>query len=1716
MVLLENENNTLPLQTTSIALFGGGAVRTIKGGYGSGDPYNGGLSGGGAWDVELNERYNIHIYNSFKKAGYNIVNSEMLDEYAAAYDAEHEIQGNSTMSCFTFPELEITDSQLKDAAAATDTAIYVISRNAGEGTDRTLDGTQGTYQEEAYDIGDYNLTALERENLERVAAAFDKTIVVLNVGGIVDTKFYDEIEGLDAMLLMGQAGQEGGNALMDVLSGAVTPSGKLADTWAVDYSDYPASDTFANADGDISKEVYSEGIYVGYRYFDTFNVTPAYEFGYGLSYTDFSVETQSVEATADTVTVTAKVTNTGDTYSGKEVVQVYFSAPDSEQAEKEYQELAAFGKTDELAPGESQILTLSFDTADMAYYNEEQAAYILDAGTYYIRVGDSSRNTSVAAAIELDQAVITEQLSNQLTVPDEEDLIEWTKPDTSYSYRTEAQEKAAAPVIQIAAADVATENHTSVYENEEVTTYTTDPNYEATQSYEKVEVVEEKNSTLKDVIDGKVTMGEFIAQMSLEELAALNCGSGWGVANENSPIVGSNSATVKGAAGETTLYEEYGIPSIVLADGPGGVRVAQEFDATVESTGETQTYYQYCTAWPVSYVQAQTWDVDLVEQIGEAFGEEVDEMNITLLLGPSQNIHRDPLCGRNFEYYSEDPVMAGVMAAACTKGVQATPGVGACLKHFAANNQESNRSAVDTIVSERTLREIYLKGFEIAVKEARPMSIMTSYNLINGVPTADSYDLCTNIARGEWGFDGLIMTDWNGGSSTPMISMHAGNDLIMPGGSSKAENIVNGMCDNAPVFDERGQVDVQVDTLYGFIPYYSSTWNEFQVSADGTTEVTATLGDGYTATVDADGKILVNGEEIYLSYSTGWFSPGKFSNPVTTEVASVGNDGKTITYKGSYEDNNIICLGDVQKSAINNLNIIMNSNIMARQYDVDVEDYSTALGELASYQTVTKSEVIPSIGYSTVTEGFDWGPAITKVILHVGQEMSGTLDTENFNVSVTRKAISGWLLGPSSGTRNVTAAYVSDAEGNKVETGTCITLEMEVHPDLGISSPFNYNFFGSGHNEYVETDYSVSLNQALTSVDGSSINFTANQFESDATLICDDFDLSGSYTYADEEFGDITLTYGAYTPESATKDNKQNALIIWLHGAGEGGTDPRVALIGNKVVNLATDTVQKYFDGGAYVLAPQCGTMWMDDGTGSYTSDGTSMYTRALMALIKNFVRSNPDIDSNRVYIGGCSNGGFMTMKMITSYPDYFAAAYPTCEALTDSALTDEMVESIKNMPIWFTHAKTDTTVRIGTIDEDGTFTANGNYSPKAYERLVAAGGSDIHFSLFDRVVDTTGLYKKADGTPYEYNGHWSWLYVLNDECVDTIDGQEVTIWQWMSQKSKENRDLGRVIALLDSLDASDYTAASWAPVEEALAAAKAVAADQTATQSDVDAVLADLLAAFGGLEYGIQTLHLETAIEIAEDFVSYANKYTGTDALAEVVESGKVVLADASSTQEDVDAATYAILDALAALSEEADAGALERLLDAAKGLLNGNYTSDSLDVLRKAIEAAEAVLNNPDSTEADFSEAYNNILDAIIHLELQANKAALKAMIAKAEAVLENEGTYVAGTVEGLAEELAAAREVYEDDNASQSTVNEAVTSLTLKLANARLIGDVDGDGVVATSDSVSLLQYASESRELSADEAAAADVNGDGVVDTSDAVRILQFAAEKIAAF
>jgi len=454
--------------------------------------------------------------------------------------------------------------------------------------------------------------------------------------------------------------------------------------------------------------------------------------------------------------------------------------------------------------------------------------------------------------------------------------------------------------------------------------------------YEKVEFVEKRDIKLMDVINGNATLQELVAQMSAEQLATLNCGTGWGVADNDNPVVGGSSKSVPGAAGETThiLADDFGIPSLIVADGPGGIRVTQEFEATDMITGEKVTVHHYCTAWPVGNLISQSFDTEIMELVGLGLAEELDELGIAIVLGPGMNIMRDPLCGRNFEYFSEDPLLSGVMAAAITDGIQSIPGIGACVKHYVANNQETDRNTVDTWITQRTFREIYLKGFEIVVRQSQPMSIMTSYNLVNGISTADNYDLCTDIARGEWGFKGLIMTDWNGGSSTPSISMHAGNDLIMPGGFLRMMNILLAFNTINPEFDSRGQVSM---SNFPPFPIHFTNWNSFTLDPAGKDEVTAVISDEHTAEVK-DGQMLVDGKPIFTKASGFMelmrdrekFIP--FIAPATTDIASLSEDGKRITYKGTLNRTKHICLGDLQRCAVNNINVIMRSIAMKKRY----------------------------------------------------------------------------------------------------------------------------------------------------------------------------------------------------------------------------------------------------------------------------------------------------------------------------------------------------------------------------------------------------------------------------------------------------------------------------------------------------------------------------------------------------------------------------------------------------------------------------------------------------------------------------------------------------------------------------------------------------------------------------------------------------------------
>ncbi len=760
MVLLKNEG-VLPLQTKKVALYGAGASRTIKGGTGSG---------------EVNERHSVTILEGMENRGFEIASKQWLADYEADYAAgelAHKraqrdviklIKSKSFMEMMLkgyTPPAGRAISELDIAESETDTAIYILSRQAGEGGDRKAEK------------GDLFITDEERAAIETCVKNYKNFVLVINSGCSIDMSFVEEIPGIGAILFICQLGTEGGNAFADVISGKVTPSGKLADTWAKKYADIPFHDEFSYLNGNVEEEYYKEGIYVGYRYFDSFEVEPCYPFGYGLSYTDFSIYSAGISLDRTTIRLDAVVTNIGTEYSGKEVVQTYVSAPTG-KLHKEYQSLAAFAKTKVLALAEREVLHLSFDMRELASYDEERASYILEAGEYIVRLGNSSRKTVPVAVILLDEEVVVSMHCHICPVTE---TIEELK---SESYELE-EINAGVPRLVLNVSDFKTVHYT--YQNPEV------------YSDERVDA--------------------FMNRLTLKEMVEIVVGIGM--------FGGKTRFNMPGSVGNTTSkFWDKGLANVTLCDGPAGLRITKR--SVVQKNGSLkpvelpisvfemfpefvqrflkadpekgQVVYQYTTAFPVTAALAQAWNTELLEEVGKAIFVEMKEYGCTFWLAPAVNIHRNPLCGRNFEYVSEDPFLTGEVAAALAKGVQQEEGYYVTVKHFACNNMEDNRNKVSSNLTERTLREIYLRGFERAVRKGNAKAIMTSYNRVNQVYTPNSHDLCTKVLRNEWGFDGVVMTDWfstNKGLGHNALAMRAGNDLIMPGGGSYKKEILAGV-----------------------------------------------------------------------------------------------------------------------------------------------------------------------------------------------------------------------------------------------------------------------------------------------------------------------------------------------------------------------------------------------------------------------------------------------------------------------------------------------------------------------------------------------------------------------------------------------------------------------------------------------------------------------------------------------------------------------------------------------------------------------------------------------------------------------------------------------------------------------------------------------------------------------------------------------------------
>ena len=763
MVLLK-KNGDFPLSSPGeIALYGAGARETIKGGTGSGD---------------VNVRHTVNVEEGLENAGFTVTTKAWMDGYKAIRDesikgfyegiAQEAKELGKSVFLVGMGRTPPEPRYALPLDGKGEVCVYVLARNSGEGADRP--GNEG----------DYLLTEDEKRDILRCAEQYKKFLLVLNVGGPVDiSPVLDKVENV---LLLSQLGSVTGDAFADVLLGKAAPSGKLTTTWAR-AEDLPSIGDFAQRDDTR----YREGVFVGYRYYDAAPVKPLFPFGYGLSYTEFETDCTGFAVENGIVTVEVTVRNTG-LFPGKETAQLYYSAP-AGKLTKPLRELGAYAKTRELAPGESETLALKLPLENMASWDAENDCWLLERGEYLFSLG----NTAIGI-VSLDGDAASATLSHS---GGEADFDDWQP-------RIVREIPKSLPCIQVSADALGLIGH---YDRERI---------------------DRKHIGLED-----------LSAFSDRELATI-CAGKHSDAEGMAAIIGNSASRLAGGAGETaSLVTEKGYGAIVMADGPAGLRLAtrymetedgQEgldsdaFDSILnilppeiqqlirmklrqnEEKAKSHTVlYHYASAIPIGTALAQAWNPAVVEACGDLVGEEMELFGANVWLAPALNIHRSPLCGRNFEYYSEDPLLSGKTAAAMTRGVQKHEKCVVTIKHFACNNQETNRYGSNSIVSQRALREIYLKGFEICVKEAAPKALMTSYNLLGGIHTANRGDLITTILRGEWGFEGIVMTDWGTtndkfnlgihGASSPALCVKAGNDLIMSGTKEDVDGILAGLKD---------------------------------------------------------------------------------------------------------------------------------------------------------------------------------------------------------------------------------------------------------------------------------------------------------------------------------------------------------------------------------------------------------------------------------------------------------------------------------------------------------------------------------------------------------------------------------------------------------------------------------------------------------------------------------------------------------------------------------------------------------------------------------------------------------------------------------------------------------------------------------------------------------------------------------------------------------
>lgn len=718
-ILLKNDG-VLPI-SGKVALFGRCQIDWFYVGNGSGG--------------DVKPPYTVNLLSALEESEGVVVNRRLANEYKSWTAKKENVPDKGWWAHwpFSYDEYTLEDSFVKEIASPDETAIIVIGRSAGEDRDNKLEK------------GSFYLTDQEKQMIGTITKHYNKVCLVLNVGNIIDFSFLNEFPSIGAVLLPWQLGQVSGRAVADILVGKVNPSGKLPDTIAKNYSDYPSSKEF----GDKNQNAYSDDIYVGYRYFETADKNSVmFPFGFGLSYSKFDLSFKSIgsHGREGMTCFSAKIGVRNLTKTvGKETVQLYMSAPKGELG-KPQKVLVGFAKSDLLSDNQEQIVTIDFNEYDFASFDDDGSSgyknsYVLEKGTYTLYLGNNVRDAVAVYNFDYDKTKVLYRLDEICCVDN----------NTAFDIP----------------------RYKAVFERKKVFSGKRDLRKRILDNLPETMRRTDEKISFDDVANGTKTLDEFIATLNLSELEALTRGEG----GMRSSLGAKGNAGAFG--GVIPSLREKGVPAVITTDGPSGIRLSR-----------------YTSLYPSGVAIASSWNQKLIQEVFTLVGEEMVEYGSDVLLSPGMNIHRNPLCGRNFEYFSEDPLLSGKIATSIIKGIQSNGISSACPKHFACNNQEFRRNQHNAVVSERALREIYLKGFEIAVKEGKPRTIMTSYNKMNGVWSHYNYDLATTVLRKEWNFDGLVITDWwmQKSKSPEFVNVRdnayrirAGVDVLMPGNLSRAK-----------------------------------------------------------------------------------------------------------------------------------------------------------------------------------------------------------------------------------------------------------------------------------------------------------------------------------------------------------------------------------------------------------------------------------------------------------------------------------------------------------------------------------------------------------------------------------------------------------------------------------------------------------------------------------------------------------------------------------------------------------------------------------------------------------------------------------------------------------------------------------------------------------------------------------------------------------------